>query len=107
MRAVVGKGWACMDAVASAWTVDDAIPVQTAYSARSDSPPNVVPDRIRAAEVPKRVHAHGSRTAKLAVIGADAVAIAVAMVAAAVVRQTALHTPEGVTPIVVTVALYL
>jgi len=96
-----------MDAVASAWAVRDAAPAQTAYSARSDAPQNALHPRIVATEVPKRLHAHGSRAAKLIVVGTDTVAVILAMAAAAWVRHIAKDGSESMTPIVVTAALSL
>ena len=51
-------------------------------------------------EEEQRPRARGSRTAKLAVTGADAVAIALAMALAAWIRQVMFDTPESLGPIV-------
>ena len=103
---VVGKGRARMDAVASAWAAGGVAQAQTVHSARSDTP-NSDPPRIAPAPVPRRLPAHGSRTAKLVVVGTDALAVVVAMTAAAWVRQLAMQRPEAITPIIVTAAFSL
>ena len=93
-----------MDAAGSAWTTSDVAVVDAEDAgARSVT----LTPRIVQTERQQRAAARGSRGAKLAVIGADALAIAAAMAVAAWLRHIAIAKPEALAPIVLTGALAL
>jgi exopolysaccharide biosynthesis polyprenyl glycosylphosphotransferase len=91
-----------MDAVGSVWPTAE---VGTSPGERIQPRPRDVEARaVPESELPR---ARGSRVAKLAVAGADAVAIAAAMVLAAVVRRALFDMPEALSPVVIVGALAL
>ena len=88
-----------MDATGSA-SVSNVAQIDRAPAERRDAL-----DLPRIVDTPERPKAHGSRWAKVAVIAADAVTIAVAMAAAAWLRMVAGDTPERLAPLWLTAAL--
>ncbi|MDQ1381399.1 MAG: hypothetical protein QOJ71_2118, partial [Actinomycetota bacterium] len=92
-----------MDAVGSAWPTAE---VGTSPGERIQTRPY---DTERRSDLPEGElpRARGSRIAKLAVAGADAVAIATAMLLAALVRHAMFDAPEAIGPVAVVAAVAL
>jgi exopolysaccharide biosynthesis polyprenyl glycosylphosphotransferase len=92
-----------MDAVGSAWPTAE---VGTSPGERMQTRPY---DAERSSDLPESElpRARGSRIAKLAVAGADAVAVAVAMFLAALVRHAMFDEPEALGPVLVVAVVAL
>ncbi|MCU1465355.1 MAG: putative undecaprenyl-phosphate glycosylphosphotransferase [Actinomycetia bacterium] len=92
-----------MDAVGSAWPTAE---VGTSSGERIQTRPYDTEQRsdLPESELPR---AQGSRIAKLAVAGADAVAVATAMLLAALVRHAMFDAPEAIGPVIIVAVVAL
>jgi exopolysaccharide biosynthesis polyprenyl glycosylphosphotransferase len=82
------------DMDAREWSVSKAVPVDVGGAKRAP-----IPARAPVPPAAQRPRSHGSRTAKLAVVASDALAIIAAMVLAASIRAVISETPEALGPL--------